>query len=104
MKKGVITYDISKTRERSLLAKLLQGYCIRIQFSVFEFELSNDVYEEMFKKIVDVFNKYKINSILYKDHNETYSIRIYILCDSCMKKTYCFENKKSKYEIEEDIY
>lgn len=30
MKKGVITYDISKTRERSLLAKLLQGYCRRI--------------------------------------------------------------------------
>ena len=74
MKKGVITYDISKTRERNLLSKLLQGYCRRIQFSVFEFELCNDVYEEMFMKIVDVFNKYKINSILYKDHNETYSI------------------------------
>lgn len=104
MKKGIITYDISMTKERSLLAKLLQGYCRRVQFSVFEFELKENVYEELFNKVLDSYNKYKSNSILYKGHNNNYSIRIYLLCDSCIRKAYCFENSKTIYKVEGDIY
>lgn len=104
MKRGIITYDISRTRERNKIAKLLAAYCNRIQFSVFEFELRNDIFNELFNKIATMFKEYKINSVLYKKHNNVYSIRIYFLCDSCIKKSYSFENKKTIYEIEGNIY
>ena len=102
MKKGIITYDISSTKERNKIAKLLSAYGKRIQYSVFEFELPNNIYEELFQKITNIAKDFKGKKLIKSDL--TYSIRIYFLCDSCLKKSYIFEDKKNKYEIEGNIY
>ena len=103
MKKGIITYDISNTRRRNKIAVILSSYCKRIQYSVFEFELNENIFESLLDEIAFIFNN---NKNITKDNNKpnVFSIRIYLLCDSCLKKMYIFENKKYNYLFEGNIF
>ena len=68
----VISYDISKTKTRNKVAKLLEGYGRRIQYSVFECEIEEASYASLYEKLL----KQTLES-------GTDSIRIYRLCKKC---------------------
>lgn len=71
----VVSYDIASDRTRRKLAKLLEGYGVRIQYSVFECSLD----EKRFKKMyVEIFQ------LLEEDHEG--SVRLYALCKNCENK------------------
>jgi CRISPR-associated protein Cas2 len=67
----VVSYDIVDDRKRARLARLLKGYLLRVQKSVFEGEVEERRLEELrqrVKKIVDL---------------EVDSVRFYTLCQRC---------------------
>ncbi|MCI9005629.1 MAG: CRISPR-associated endonuclease Cas2 [Lachnospiraceae bacterium] len=68
----VISYDISKTKTRNKVAKLLEGYGRRIQYSVFECEIEEASYARLYEKLL----KQTLES-------GTDSICIYRLCKKC---------------------
>ena len=71
----LITYDISDDRRRTKVAKILEDFGDRVQYSVFEMEL------ERLEQLA------KMQSRLAKAiDQETDSVRIYFLCQGCRAK------------------
>ena len=71
----VATYDIVDDKRRNRVLKAMKNFGPRVQKSVFEFHLDPDRFNQMkkiCKRLID----------LKKD-----SIRFYIICESCRKKT-----------------
>lgn len=68
----VISYDITETRVRNKISKILEGYGRRIQFSVFECELEEKIFSRLYERLLEQ----TIDS-------ESDSIRIYRLCGKC---------------------
>ena len=48
----VVSYDISSDRLRNKVARTLEGYGTRIQYSVFECKLSEKKYRELYVKMM----------------------------------------------------
>lgn len=94
MIKGLVTYDLQITRERTRLSKFLSIYGQRVQLSVFEFELEQKEYKEMLKGIVEFNKEYIITALSKGIKDELRSIRIYIFCNTCY-------GKMKKYEEED---
>lgn len=72
----LLCYDIEEDRQRTRLVKILEEYGERIQYSVFEFNITQGLFIEMRHKI-------KKTGILKK---KNISISIYPLCEACYKK------------------
>ena len=72
----LIAYDISKDRLRNKVAKTLEGYGKRVQYSVFECNLDRKKYKEMYGKMVE----------LLSDAEEA-NLRIYTLDRDAEKRT-----------------
>jgi CRISPR-associated protein Cas2 len=70
----VVSYDIPDNKRRSRVAKVLEGYGYRVQKSVFECELSPELYERM---------KKRLEKRIKPDQD---SIRYYYLCQNCLGK------------------
>lgn len=70
----IISYDIVKNKNRVKIAKILEDYGFRVQYSVFECDLIKD---ELSKVIAMINNRIDID----KD-----SIKIYFLCKDCQNK------------------
>lgn len=68
----IVSYDISETRLRNKIAKVLLNYGRRVQYSVFECHITQTQYEKMYKELVS----------LMKCEGDD-SIRIYHLCGKC---------------------
>lgn len=66
----LVMYDISDNKRRTKLAKLLLGYGVRIQKSVFQCELTSDKYNKMCRQIrphiheEDALNIFKLNKMV----------------------------------------
>ena len=71
----VISYDISSDRVRRKIAKELENYGKRVQYSVFECDISKKKYKELYSKLLKLMLK-----------EEEGGIRIYDICASCSKK------------------
>ena len=71
----VISYDISDTKTRNKVAKILEGYGTRIQYSVFECYMSREKFNVLYSRLVETIIDTKNDSI-----------RIYSLCKECNKK------------------
>ena len=69
----LICYDIPDNRRRTRLAKFLLDYGHRVQYSVFEFEIT--------KKVLDIL----MENILEYIEPEEDSVRIYSLCAECSR-------------------
>ena len=67
----VISYDIPDDRRRNQLAKVLKGFGVRVQYSVFEAHLNRRQYEELKQAVARVID-------LTED-----SVRYYALCGAC---------------------
>lgn len=68
----VISYDIAKDKTRTKVAKLLENYGVRMQYSVFECDLDDKRFNELYSEI----KKMDINTNID-------SIRFYKLCKNC---------------------
>jgi CRISPR-associated protein Cas2 len=86
----LVSYDIPDDRRRVKLAKTLKDFGDRVQYSVFECILDNDLLEEMKGRIAGVIEETED------------SVRIYGLCGACEKNIVIIgQGTVSK---EEDIY
>ncbi len=72
----VISYDISETRIRNKVSKILEGFGRRIQYSVFECNLEEKVFNRLYKQLLEQ----TIDS-------DSDSIRIYRLCKKCAEES-----------------
>lgn len=71
----VVSYDITDDKRRVRLAKIMEDYLTRVQYSVFEGELDDKHYREMVKRLKKVIAL------------EADSVRIYHLCEACLSRT-----------------
>jgi CRISPR-associated protein Cas2 len=69
----IISYDISDTPRRTKVSKILDDFGDRVQYSVFECLLDQDLVEKMILNLGKVVN------------SEEDSIRIHALCRNCEK-------------------
>ncbi|GFR36590.1 CRISPR-associated endonuclease Cas2 [Thermobrachium celere] len=104
MIKGIVAYDITNNRYRNRLSKILENYAQRVQYSVFEFELPQDIHSKMVKDIEKLYKSYITSAYNSGNVDElTKSIRIYYTCENCIKKTLIYEygkgDKRDKFII-----
>ncbi len=71
----LISYDIEEDRTRTKLSKLLQGYGVRIQYSVFECSLTDARFQKLYGEILKLTTEKCAGSV-----------RFYPLCKNCMEK------------------
>ena len=69
----LIAYDVASDRERARLARLLAGYGDRVQYSVFEAELSTKDVQEILSVAAEMVAK-------------TDSLRLYPACEQCARQ------------------
>lgn len=84
----VISYDIPKDKMRTKISKELENYGVRIQYSVFECELTQARFQKLYQKLV-----------LLTEELEGGSIRIYKICDNCKSKTMTIGEPIHKVEL-----
>lgn len=70
-----ISYDVSNPKRLNKVAKTLENFGIRIQFSFFECEMEKEQLEELKTALLKIINK------------KEDSLRIYPLCQDCTAKT-----------------
>ena len=85
----VISYDISHDKLRNKVAKTLQDFGSRVQYSVFECNINETKYRELHSKLV-----------LLMTDVEDGSIREYHLCSSCNAKTVVIGTGKKEQDVE----
>ena len=71
----VVSYDITSDRLRGRIAKTLERYGTRIQYSVFECRLGEKKYKEMYSRLMELMSG-----------EEEGSIRMYSVCGNCESK------------------
>jgi len=71
----IVSYDIADDTRRRRIQKILEGFGTRVQYSVFECEISELQYKDMKTRIVAVMD------------GEFDSVRFYNPCASCSGKT-----------------
>ena len=70
----LITYDIVKDKNRVKVAKILLDYGVRVQYSVFE----SDMTESELKMVIQIITE--------RIDPETDSVRVYNMCAGCEQK------------------
>ena len=70
----LVSYDLPDDKRRHKLMKLLAGYGQRVQYSVFECDLRPAQVEELRQRIRDLID------------GKQDDVRIYPLCESCLRK------------------
>lgn len=87
----VVSYDITDTPRRNRVARVLEDFGDRVQYSVFECLLDQTLLERMIKRLQKVLKE-----------NED-SLRVYTLCANCEKVVKVIGlgeiSKKEKYFI-----
>ena len=78
----LVSYDIIDNAKRTRLAKKLQDYGQRVQYSVFECSINAKQYKEMLDRILKFID-------VEKD-----SLRVYQLCAGCTEKIESYGIKK----------
>ena len=71
----LVTYDISDNQRRTKVAKILEDYGDRVQYSVFEMELEGT------DQLADLCNRLEQVIDRQKD-----GVRVYFLCQGCRAK------------------
>ncbi len=74
----VMAYDCSDDKRRLKVAKIMLDYGYRVQYSVFE----ADIDENLLKEIID-----RLQKVINTDED---SIRIYHICRRCLDQTQLF--------------
>jgi CRISPR-associated protein Cas2 len=85
-----VSYDIVDDKKRTRLAKKLLNFGQRVQYSVFECNLTKKQIAEMKKQLLPLIDQ------------EQDSLRIYRICDICHRQIESFGVKKSWDDIVDD--
>lgn len=90
----VVSYDISSDRIRNKVAKELKNYGKRVQYSVFECNITKKRYGEMYTRLCKLTVKMDVGNI-----------KIYSICENCIEKISVIgvPDISSKYDDEEVI-
>jgi CRISPR-associated protein Cas2 len=72
----LVTYDIENDRRRTKIHKVLEGYGVAVQYSVFECFLSDQDYATL---------RHRLRKLMDSKHPLD-SVRYYRLCRSCVEK------------------
>jgi CRISPR-associated protein Cas2 len=67
----IVSYDIPNNKRRKKVADLLEGYGKRVQLSVFECELSDKQFKEMYQRIQKCVNYEEDNIRFYPVSSHT---------------------------------
>ncbi len=81
----LVSYDIASDRLRNQIAKLLENYGRRVQYSVFECDLTEKRYKELYQKLLTIGNNMKDGNICF-----------YYICKNCHKKRQIIGVRKDK--------
>ncbi len=71
----VVSYDIEKDKVRNKVAKTLEGFGKRVQYSVFECRISQDRFDTMYSRLASLM-----------ESEENGNIRFYNVCLNCEAK------------------
>ena len=88
----LIAYDMQDNKRRNKIVKLLMNYAYRVQFSVFEFSVTDIIYNKIIKEINEIIN-------LEED-----SILIYELCEPDWNKRITIGINKGEKNIYDNTY
>ncbi len=88
----LVSYDITNDRTRRKIAKELENYGRRVQYSVFECDLDKKRFEKMYRKLL----------LLMEGRSED-SVRIYTLCANCVEKLITIGVPREEFPEEELI-
>ncbi len=80
----VVCYDIIDDRRRNRVAKVLADYGVRVQYSVFECMIPEELENDMKLRILDEIDE------------EEDKVHFYFLCKTCLSKVEIFGNKGEK--------
>ncbi len=86
----VVAYDIKDDKRRGQVAKTMKDYGTRIQYSVFECNMNEKLLGNMQSKLSSIINI------------EDDKIRIYTLCNRCLKSVQILGNGETTQD--EDVY
>ena len=84
----VVCYDIREDKRRNKVAKILEDYGVRVQYSVFECILKGEMVDNL---------KMRIEQILTEEDKIYY----YYLCSSCVGKIEVYGREDGERIIEE---
>ena len=86
--KYIVTYDISNDKRRTKLADLLEGYGVRVNYSVFEIALNETKRNKLLYEI-------ELKKLINKKYD---SLRFYHLCENCLSKSFEIANREDPFE------
>lgn len=87
----IVSYDISNDKIRNKVAKEMQNFGMRVQYSVFECRLSDVQLQKMYGKLITLMRN-------EADGN----IRIYKLCGKCERDIMTIGTKSAALSLEEE--
>lgn len=89
----IISYDIAEDKRRNKIAKVLEGYGKRVQYSVFECRISLQNMKILYAKLCDLTQDMAEGSILF-----------YPICAGCEKKVMMIgERDPEENELQEPV-
>lgn len=71
----IVVYDIANDKRRNRIARILEGYGERVQYSVFECVLGKGQFDKLWEEVADVLE------------GPEDSVRAYRLCAACEDRT-----------------
>ena len=86
--KYVVAYDISNNKRRKKVSNLLETYGVRVNYSVFEIELSQTKKDKLIQKI-------ELQKLINKKYD---SLRFYHICQNCEAKSFELTNRGDPFE------
>ncbi len=90
----VISYDIEKDKIRNKIARALEDYGQRVQYSVFECRINQKQYDRLYTRLAKLMTE-----------EQEGNIRIYNICANCESKVATIGIKKSALTVgEEELF
>ena len=74
----IVSYDIPNDKRRNKVAKILLDFGVRVQYSVFEANLTDELFHTMRERLLNIIDEEFDNLVIYK------------LCNACVAKKESF--------------
>ena len=71
----IVAYDVADTKRLAKIAKIMEDYGTRVQYSIFEIHADGSILNEIMRRVSNIFNE------------KEDSVRLYPLCKNCEQKT-----------------
>lgn len=92
MQKWLAVYDIPDDRRRQRVARILDGYGKRVQYSAFEVVTRGDHFQRMVRRLQTALDEKQDN------------LRLYPACENCARKVITLAGEKREAWRQRDVY